>query len=84
MEWQRSEKTLKPPKKGNVRKVIPSLFGQPEKAEIVVHEADDLFREVRIENKLEDAEGNKVKLKQNAEVDVTVEADEKDTTPTSA
>lgn len=72
-------------KQGHVRKVIPPLFpGDPEKVEIVVHEADNLFREVRIENRLEDAEGNKVKLKQSAEVDVTVEASEKDTTPTSA
>jgi len=71
-------------KKGNVHKVIPPLFpGAPEKAEIVVHEADNLFREVRIENKLEDAKGKTVKLKQNADVDVIVEADEEDTTPTS-
>jgi hypothetical protein len=80
----KKRKNAQTTKRGKVRKLIPPLFGQPEKAEIVVHDADDLFREVRIENKLEDAEGNKVKLKQNAEVDVTVEADEKDTTPTSA
>ena len=78
------EKRKKPKttKKANVHKVIRSpIPTEPEKAEIVIHDADDLFREVRIENKLEDAEGNKVKLKQGADVEVTVEADEKDTTP---
>jgi hypothetical protein len=81
-----TEKRKKPAttKKGNVRKVIQSPVPTvPEKAEIEIHEADDLYREVRIENKLEDAKGKKVKLKQGADVDVTVEADEKDTTPHS-
>ena len=65
-----------------VRKIIkPIVPGLPEKAEITVHEADDLYRELRIENILEDSEGQKVKLKPGAEVEVTVEADPKDTIP---
>jgi len=77
-----NRKKPKTKKKGNVRKIIKSPFpSEPEKAEIVIDEADHLYREVRIENKLENASGKEVKLKQGADVDVTVEADEKDTTP---
>jgi hypothetical protein len=69
-------------KAGWVRKIIkpvhPSL---PEKAEIELREADDLYREIRIDNELEDENGKKVKLKEHAEVDVVVEADPKATTP---
>jgi hypothetical protein len=68
-------KTKKP---GVVRKIIKHPY-QPEKAEISIHGADDLYREIRIENRLENDEGEKVKLKQGAHVDVIVEADTKDT-----
>jgi hypothetical protein len=72
-------KTTKP---GTVRKIVKSpVPGQPEKAEIEVHDADDLYREIRIENSLENSQGKKVKLKPGAPVDVTVEADDKDTVP---
>ena len=70
-------------KSGYVRKIIkpihPSL---PEKAEIEVRDADDLYnigRDVIIQ--LRDENGKKVKLKENAEVDVVVEADARSTTP---
>ena len=69
-------------KPATVRKVIkPIAPGLPEKAEIAIHDADDLYREIRIENTLEDSKGEKVKLKQGADVEVIVEADVKDTTP---
>jgi hypothetical protein len=42
---------------------------------IDVEGADHLYRQIRIENTLEDEKGNKVKLKEGAEGDVTVEAD---------
>ena len=72
-------------KPGTVRKIIkPFAPGIPEKAEISVHDADDLYKEIRIENTLEDSKGHKVKLKPGAEVEVTVEADVKDTTPKDA
>jgi hypothetical protein len=75
-------KKPKAKKPGTVRKVIKSIVpSQPEKAEIVVHGADDLYKDSRIENKLIDSEGKKVKLKPNAPVEVTVEADEKNTVP---
>lgn len=68
-------KTKKP---GVVRKIIKHPM-QPEKAEISINGADDLYREIRIENKLENEQGEKVKLKQGAHVEVIVEADDKDT-----
>jgi hypothetical protein len=69
-------------KPGTVRKVIKPIFpSEPEKAEIEVHGADDLYKEIRIANELVDSEGKKVKLKPNAPVDVIVEADVKDTVP---
>ena len=68
-------------KPGTVRKIVkPPIPQMPEKAEIEVEGADHLYREIRIDNVLEDSEGRKVKLKAGAEVDVTIEADEKDTT----
>jgi hypothetical protein len=66
---------------GTVEKVIKSPHqGVPEKAEIAVEGADDLYREIRIENKLSDRDGNEVRLKEGASVDVTVEAEAVDTT----
>jgi hypothetical protein len=58
-----------------VEKVIESPCpGEPEKAQITVEGADDLYREIRIENTLTDENGDKVRLKPGAEVEVTVEA----------
>ena len=49
----------------------PSL---PDKAQIAVEGADELYREIRIDNALENDRGEKVKLKAGATVDVTIEA----------
>lgn len=69
-------------KQGTVQKIIRSPFSQePEKAQINIEGADQLYREIRIENVFEDAQGKKVKLKPGAHVDVTVEADIRDTVP---
>lgn len=66
---------------GTVQKIIKPLHPDlPEKAEIAVEGADDLYREIRIENTLTDEKGNEVKLKPGAHVEVTVEADPEDTT----
>ena len=63
---------------GTVEKIIPSPHpSEPEKAQIAVEDADDLYKEIRIENALRDKDGNEVALKQGVEVTVTVEADEK-------
>jgi len=60
--------------RGTVEKVIKSNHS-PEKAQIVIHEAEDLYREIRVKNELTDGDGAKASLKQGAEVDVIVEAD---------
>jgi len=52
--------------------------GEPEKAEISVHEAEDLYREIRIDNALVTEDGEKVKLKEGVDVDVIVESDSSD------
>jgi hypothetical protein len=81
MDGTETEK-LKVTKPGVVEKIIKSPYpDEPEKAQIVVEGADHLYREIRIDNTLEDAKGNKVKLKEHAEVDVVVEADLQDTVP---
>jgi hypothetical protein len=61
---------------GTVQKIIkPIVPGEVEKAQINVNGADHLYKEIRIENVVVDAEGKKAALKQGAEVDVIVEAD---------
>jgi hypothetical protein len=61
---------------GTVNKIIePARPTEPEKAEISVHEAEELYRELRIENTLTTEKGEKEKLKKGAKVDLTVEAD---------
>jgi hypothetical protein len=65
-----------------VQKVIPPLVPDvPEKAEISIPSADDLYREIRIENTLTDEKGDTVRLKPGAEVKVTIEADVNATEP---
>ena len=69
-------------KRGRVKKLIKSPDSSvPEKAEIEIHEADELYKEIRIENALENEHGKKTKLKEDADVDVVVEAEPKATTP---
>jgi hypothetical protein len=58
---------------GKVQKIIKTP-GDSEKAEIAIDGADDLYKEIRIDNTLKDADGNKVRLKQGADIDVTLEA----------
>jgi hypothetical protein len=78
------KKKPKTTKHGRVKKIIkPPVPSVPEKAEVEVHEADELYKEIRIENVLEDEHGKKVKLKEDVPVDITVEAEEKATTPDS-
>jgi hypothetical protein len=66
---------------GTVEKVIPAVGSEPEKAQIAVDGADDLYKELRVENKLEDKDGKKVGLKEGAQVDVTIEAEPEATKP---
>ena len=67
--------------KGNVQKIIRTVIpGEADKAEISIDEAEDLYREIRIDNVLTDEQGGKLHLKPGAKVDVTVEADSSATT----
>ena len=67
-----------------VEKIIKPIHpSEPEKAQIAVEGADHLYREIRIENTLTDENGAKVRLKQGAEVEVTIEAEPGATTPKS-
>jgi uncharacterized protein YfaS (alpha-2-macroglobulin family) len=67
---------------GTVEKIIKSPYpSEPEKAQIAIEGAEHLYREIRIENTLTDENGNEVRLKQGAEVEVTVQAEPEATTP---
>jgi hypothetical protein len=61
---------------GTVDKIIPSPGpSQPEKAQIAVDGADHRYRDLRIENTLTDENGDDVKLKKRAHVEVTITAE---------
>jgi hypothetical protein len=67
---------------GTVEKIIPPVVpGIPEKAQISVEGADDLYREIRVENTLQDSAGNPVALKEGSQVEVKIEAEQKATAP---
>jgi len=67
---------------GTVEKIIPPIVpSEPEKAQIAVHGAEELYREIRVENTLQDEDGNPVSLKKGAEVEVTIAAEPKDIKP---
>jgi len=67
---------------GTVEKIIPPIVpSEPEKAQITVHGAEELYREIRVENTLQDEDGNPVSLKNGAEVEVTIAAEPKDIKP---
>jgi hypothetical protein len=60
---------------GTVKKIIPPPRpSQPEKAQIAVEGADRQYRDLRIENTLTDENGDDVRLKKGAHVEVTVTA----------
>ena len=66
---------------GVVSKLLtPAYPRQPEKIEISIPVADDLFREIRIENRLTAPDGEVVALKPGSQLAVTFEADLKETT----
>ena len=66
---------------GTVQKIIKPIDPQAEEtAEIAIEGAEELYREIRVENTLKHGNGEEVALKEGAPVDVTIEAEEKDTT----
>jgi hypothetical protein len=63
-----------------VTKIVkPAFEGQPAKVEISIGEADDLFREIRIENNFTGDDGGPVALTNGARLDVTFKAETKKT-----
>ena len=69
---------------GTVEKIIPPVHPSgPEKAQIALEGGEELYREIRIENSLTSENGDEVRLKKGAEVEITVEADPEATTPAS-
>lgn len=67
---------------GIVEKIITSPDPtEPEKVQITVDGADDLYREIRIGNTLQTSNGEAVTLKIGARVNVTVEASAEAITP---
>ena len=75
--WQGVTVTKKRKKlHGSVKRIIkPALPHEPEKAEIQIDEADDLYKEIRIQNVVTDEKGEKASLKQGEDVDIVLEAD---------
>jgi hypothetical protein len=68
-----------------VQKIVKSVYpDQMEKIEISIPAADDLFREIRVENRLTGVDGQPVALRTGAQLDVTLEADAKDIVPQKA
>ncbi len=64
---------------GIVEKIIPANGIAGEKAQISVEDAEHLYREVRVENTLQDENGKKVGLKLGAHVEITIEAEKEAT-----
>jgi hypothetical protein len=65
---------------GTVQKIIkPVNPNMPEQAEIAVENAEELYREIRVQNSLVNEKGEEVGLKPGAPVEVTIEADAEDT-----
>ena len=70
---------------GKVERIIKPLSPRDtEKAQIRVEGAEPLYSELRIENSLIDENGDEVRLKKGADVDVTVEAESGGTISQSA
>src|SRR5215472_11341852 len=57
------------------KKLLPSLDGPNRKVEIAIPAADDLFREIRIENQLTGVDGKPVSLAQSTQLTLTLEVE---------
>ena len=58
--------------RGRVGKIIPSPANDGSTAEILIEDSEPLYREIRIENLLQDANGNVVLLQPDLEVEITI------------
>jgi hypothetical protein len=58
---------------GTVEKVIPAIEDyRAETAQITVAGAEELYREIRVENAFRNAAGSPVRLRQGAELEITI------------
>jgi hypothetical protein len=55
--------------------ILPVTPSHREKAQIAVEGAEELYKEIRVENTLQDESGNEVARKEGAKVEVTIEAE---------
>jgi len=76
---RRAEKRLEAVAKQVMKPVFPN---QPERLEIFIPDAEDLFREIRIENTFFDGHGNPLALKEGAILDLTLEVHQDGESPT--
>ena len=61
---------------GTVEKIIKPLHPSlPEKAQISVEGGDDLYREIRVDSVVTNAQGQEFELKKGAKVEVTIHAE---------
>jgi hypothetical protein len=60
--------------------LTPAYPTQPERVEISIPEADDLFREIRIANDFSSPDGEVVGLQAGTQLEITFEADIRDAT----
>ena len=61
---------------GTVKRIIKPLgHHEPEKAEVDINEADPLYREIRVENVVEDDHGKKTRLQEGEGVDLIIEVE---------
>jgi hypothetical protein len=75
-KMNRSRKRATKRMTGKVERVIPAPHPTlPEKVEVGIEQADHLYREIRIDNELQTDDGERVRLKPGAEVDVEIEAE---------
>lgn len=67
---------------GVVERILPAVRpGGVERVQIILQGADDLFREIRIDNTLRDKAGNSAGLKLGDRVKVRIEATNKSIVP---
>lgn len=77
--WTRNRPWTSLPATAN--KILPSIGSPISRVEISIAAADDLFREIRIENQLTGVDGKPVVLTTGARLTVTLEAETGDTVP---
>jgi hypothetical protein len=71
--WIPNKPSVRMPARAN--RLLSSIDGPNKKVEITIPAADDLFREIRIENRLLGLDGLAVSLASGAELTITVEAE---------